>query len=151
MWCFCGNRCTYELEKVHKNVLRVTPTDYTSSYSDILEVVKRPALYIFGMKTIAIDTFKSVKGLNPEYMNSLFLFSTTPYCTRGGSKLIKSKVNTISFGINWFAYQCCKIWNNLPQDVQDTTCLIICKNLITEWGGPTCKCGFCIMYDMSKK
>ena len=88
MWHFCSNRTTYKIEKVHKNALRVTLNDYMSSYSDMLEVVKRPTLYISTIKNIAIETF-SVKGLNTKYMGSLFSFSTTPYCTRGGT--IKSK------------------------------------------------------------
>ena len=121
-----------------------------SLYSDMLEVVKRPTLYISRIKNIAIETFKSVKGLNPKYMGSLFSSSTTPYCTRGGSKLLQPKVNTISFRINSFAYQGSKIWNNLPQGVKDTTCLIACKDLIVKWEGPTCKCGFCIMCNISK-
>ena len=95
-------------------------------------------------------TFKSVKGLNPDYMSSLFAFSTTPYCTRGGSKLVQPKVNTISFGINSFAYQGSKIWNNLPRDVKDANCSITCMDLIVRWQGPTCQCGFCVMYNMSK-
>ena len=40
VWHFCSNRSTYKIEKVHKNALRVTLNDYTSSYSDMLEVVK---------------------------------------------------------------------------------------------------------------
>ena len=43
------------------NALRVMLNDYTSSYSDMLEVVKRPMLYISRIKNIAIETFKSVK------------------------------------------------------------------------------------------
>ena len=150
VWHFCSNRSTYTIEKVHKNALRVTLNNYTSSYSDMLEVVKRPTPYISRIKNIAIETSKSVKGLNPEYMGSLFLFSTTSYCTRGGSKLVQPKVNTISFGINRFAYQGSKIWNNLPQGVKDIPCLIACKDLIVKWEGPMCKCGFCIMCNMSK-
>ena len=150
VWHFCSNCSTYKIEKVHKNALRVTLNDYTSSYSDMLEEIKRPTLYISRIKNIAIETFKSVKGLNPNYMKSLFSFSTMPYCTCGGSKLVQPKVNTIIFGINSFTYQGSMIWNNLPQAVKDTTCLVACKDLIAQWEGPTCKCGFCIMCNMSK-
>ena len=59
VWHFCSNCSTYKIEKVHKNALRVTLNDYTSSYSDMLEVVKRPTLYISRIKNIAIKTFKS--------------------------------------------------------------------------------------------
>ena len=150
MWHFCSNRNTYKIEKVYKNASRVTLNDYTSSYSDMLEVVKRPTLYISRIKNIAIKTFKNVKGLYPKYRRSLFSFSTMPYCTRGGSKLVQPKVNPISFGINSFTYQGSKIWNNLPQGVKDTTCLIAWKDLIVQWEGPTWKSGFCIMCNMSR-
>ena len=53
-----------------------------------------------------------VIGIEPEYMSSLF--STTLYRTCGGSKLVQPKVNTITFGINCFAYQGSKICSNLP-------------------------------------
>ena len=77
-------------------------------------------------------------------MSSLFSFSTTPYCTRGGSKLVQPKVNTISFGLNSFAYQGSKVWNNLPRDIKDANCSINCKDLIVRWQGPTSQCGFCV-------
>ena len=93
---FCSNRSNYKIEKVHKNALRASLNDYTSSYSDLLEVVKRPTLYISRIKNIAIETFKSDNGLNTKYMGSLFSFSTTPYCTRGGSKLVQPKVNRLA-------------------------------------------------------
>ena len=104
VWHFRSNRSTHKIEKVYKNALRVTINLYTPSYSDMLQVVKRPTLYISRTKIIAHETFKSVKGLHPEYMNFLFSFSTTPYCTRGGSKLFQPKVHTISFRINGFDY-----------------------------------------------
>ena len=44
----------------------------------MLEVVKRPTLYISRIKNIAIETFKSVKGLNPEYMGPLFFSRFQP-------------------------------------------------------------------------
>ena len=54
----------------------------------MLQVDKRPTLYVSSMKNLTIETFKSVRRLNPECMGPLFSFSTTPYCTRGGSKLV---------------------------------------------------------------
>ena len=155
---FFVNRSTNKIEKVHKNALRLTLNDFTPSYSVMLEVVKRPTLYISRIENTANDFFffffwggggGGGEGSNPTYMRSLFSFSTTPYCTRG-SKLVQPKVNTISFGINRPAYQGSVIWNNLPQGVKCTTRLIACEDLIVKWEGPTCKCGFCIMCNMSQ-
>ena len=147
---YVSNRSTCKIEKGRKNALRVTLNEYLSSYLDMLEVVERPTLYTSRIKNIVTEIFKSVKGLNPKYMRSLFSCSTTPYCTRGGSTLVPPKLNTISFGINSFTYQGPKIWNNLPQGVKDTTRLIACKSLIVKWEGPTCKYWFCFTCNMSK-
>ena len=81
VWHFCSNRSTYKIEKVHKNALWVTLNDYTSSYSDMLEVVKRPTLYIFRIKNIAIETLKNAKGLNPKYEISFLIFNHALLCT----------------------------------------------------------------------
>ena len=84
-------------------------------------------------------------------MRSLFSFSTTPYCTRGGSKLIQPKVNTNCFGINSSTYQGSKsgiTFRKLQKILP--TCLITCKDLIVKWEGLTCKSGFCSICNMSK-
>ena len=75
VWHFCSNHSTYKIEKFHKNALPVTLNDYTSSYSDMLEVVKRSILYISRFKNRAIETFKNVKGLNPKYEISFLIFN----------------------------------------------------------------------------
>ena len=65
-------------------------------------------------------------------MNSLFSFSTTPYCTYGETKWFQLKINTISFKINGIAYQDSKIWTNFPQDVKYAARLITCKQSIVN-------------------
>ena len=150
VWHFCSNRSTYKIEKVHKNALRVTLNDYTSSYLDVLTKVKRPTLYVCRLKSIALETFKCVKGFNPEYMNSLFSLSNAPYETRGGRNLVQPKVTTTSYGLDSFIYQGSKIWNTIPQNVKDQTCLFKVKELISKWQGPKCRCGFCIMCNMAR-
>ena len=56
--------------------------DYTSSYSDMLEVVKRSMLYISRFKNRAIETFKNVKGLNLKYEVSFLIFNHALLYTR---------------------------------------------------------------------
>ena len=54
---FFVNRSTNKIEKVHKNALRLTLNDFTPSYSVMLEVVKRPTLYISRIENTANDFF----------------------------------------------------------------------------------------------
>jgi len=133
---------------VNKIALRVTQNEYNLPYVELLNEVDKCTLYESRQKSIALETFKSKKGYNPSYMNSLFTISDSPYETRGGVKLVQSKVDTIRFGINSFSYQGAKIWNTLPSDVKDADSLHTAKGLIYKWKGFTCKCGCCIKCNM---
>ena len=153
---FCSNRSTYKIEKVHKNALRVTLNDYTSSHSDILEVVKRPSIYIY-----IYVLFKSClcgcrsntsihvawRLLQPCSMKPWVAISMW---SDSHPMYIYIYIYIYIYGINIFTYQGSKIWNNLPQGIKGTTCLIACNDLIVNWQGPTCKYEFYIMCDMSE-
>ena len=41
--------------------------DYKSSYKDLLKEVNRPTLYVPRIKTIAIELFKCVKNIGPQF------------------------------------------------------------------------------------
>ena len=43
---FCSNRSQNKLENVHKQVLMVVLNDYSSSYSNPLDKVSKPILYV---------------------------------------------------------------------------------------------------------
>ena len=68
-WHFCSNRSLYNLEKVHKQALRVVLNDYSSSYRNILDKVSKPTLYVSRIKAIAIEAYKCKANENPDYIN----------------------------------------------------------------------------------
>ena len=71
------------------------------------------------MENMFFETFKSIQVLHSEYTSFLFSFSTAPYFTRDGAKLVQPKVIKTSFGYNRFDCRGSKIWNsNLPPDVK---------------------------------
>ena len=67
-----------KLEKVHKNALRVTLNDYTSSYSDMLEVVN-DLRYIY--QEWKIYSLKLLKMLKDWIFNIWTLSSFPPHLT----------------------------------------------------------------------
>lgn len=145
VWHFCSSRSVYKLEKVHKNALRVVLNDYESSYSELLTKAKRPSLYVSRVKGIAMETFKCIMKINPEYVNTIFNIVECPYNLRGGIHLEQARVNTSRFGLNSFMYEGAKTWNNLPYVCKAATSIADFKALVNTWSGPSCQCGSCIL------
>ena len=40
-----------------------------------------------------------------------------------------------------------KIWNALPTEMKDSVSLVVFKNLIKTWDGPSCECKLCKAID----
>ena len=102
VWHFCSNRSQNKLENVHKQVLMVVLNDYSSSYSNPLEKVSKPILYVSRLNAIATEAYRCKANKNPDYtnvvLNSFINHAEQP------------KVNTRSCRLNSFTYQVAKLW-----------------------------------------
>ena len=64
--------------------------------------------------------YKSVKGLNPNYINELFEIRSPVYCLRDPFKVKQRKFSTKTFGYKSFGYYGSKLWNTLPVYVKSS-------------------------------
>ena len=109
-----------KIEKVYKAALRVIYNDYTTSYSGLLDMANRTPLFLARLKGLLVEVFKCIPGLNPEFMNTIFVMDHKPHDTRSGSTISQSRVKTIKYGIQSFAaYQGAKYWNLLPANIKE--------------------------------
>ena len=53
--------------------------DYNSDYKDLLEIIKTSTMEIKRLTTLALEVFKTVNNLNPDFMKDIFYLS--PYQT----------------------------------------------------------------------
>ena len=144
VWHFCSKASLFKLEKLNKRALRVVLNDHISCYSDLLSNSKCTSLYLSRIKTIAIETFKCINGINPEYL-SIFDKVEHKYESRRGTMLRLPKVVNEMSGKHSFGYQGAKIWNELPIYLKHPMSLQDFKNNISAWEGPDCLCGSCIL------
>ena len=68
------------------------------------------------IKTLAIEIFKTVNELNPNFMKSIFT-SRTDSRVRLFDLLVKNR-NTEKYGSKSLMAQGQKIWNALPEQIQ---------------------------------
>ena len=68
----------------------------------------------YPMRFLIIEVFKCVRGINPSYLNDMFIAPTSNYDFRNSSRLLQPKFNTYTFGYKSFRYFGSKVWNLLP-------------------------------------
>ena len=98
------------------------------------------------LRLSAIEVFKCVNKLNPEYLNEMFTIKKCPYNFRDTSILERFKSNTTRYGLKSFRNYGAKIWNLLPNNCKSAVSLDDFKNMIKSWNGPSCKCPVCSMF-----
>ena len=98
IWHFTSKSSTMKIEKVHKAALRVVYNDYTTSYSGLLDMSNRTPLFLARLKGLLIEVFKCIRGLNPEFMNTIFVMDinlTTPAVDQPSLKTVLKPSNMV--------------------------------------------------------
>ena len=73
------------------------------------------------LKNIILEVFKSLKGVNPAYIQDLLTIKEQPYSLRKSYMLVQGKKNTTNYGLRSFTYLGSKLWNDLPENFKRVT------------------------------
>ena len=64
--------------------------------------------------------YKCAHGLNPLYLNELFINKDTPYNLRDSNRLQQLEFQTVRYGFKSFRYYGLRLWNALPTEVKQS-------------------------------
>ena len=146
IWHFCKKGKIDMMEKIQERALRFVYSDNMSSYGQLLSRANRCTLYNDRLRCIAIEVFKSINGINPEYLHNSFKTKICHYNLRDKNVVTQPMVNTVKYGLLSFRYHGAKIWNMLPTHIKSSNDLDTFKTLLFQWEGHLCNCSFCIEY-----
>ena len=73
VWLFTSKSSLSKLENIQKRALKFVLNDYESDYNDLLTKANVPGIKIMTLRKLAIEVYKSVTKINPEYLNKLFV------------------------------------------------------------------------------
>ena len=104
VWHNCGSGNAARLERVQLRALRFVYNDNVSSYANLLAKANLPTLELGRLRKIAIEVYKSVKGVSPTYICDMFKIKNTNYNLCNSSLLVKNHQRTKAFGLNSFSY-----------------------------------------------
>ena len=73
VWLFTSKSALSKLENIQKRALRFVLNDYETDYNDLLTKANLPGIKTMTLRQLAIEVYKSITKINPEYFNELFL------------------------------------------------------------------------------
>ena len=143
VWHFCSKSNSEKLEKLQFRALRIVFNDYEASYENLLSRVNMTTLHLNRMKNIAIETYKCLNSLSPEYIRDHVNYKSSNYNFRYENMAEIPTVRTTRYGKNSFRFESARVWNSLPNDIRKVENFKEFKRLIRTWTGPGCKCSIC--------
>ena len=100
------------MEKLQYRALRLVYSDFISSYEDLLKKANMNAIQISRICEIAIETFKILNNLSPNYILDLVKFKNTNFSFRYQNLAELPRVNTESYCKKSFRYEAAHIWKS---------------------------------------
>ena len=136
---------TMKIEKVQERALRIILNDCESNYKNLLIETNRLSLYITRLQLIVTEVFKATRGMTPSFIKELFTIKRHDYEFRDNNTLVVPSFKTIHFGKNCLSYHGPYLWNSLEIKCKDVENLNEFRNIIKNWRGPMCQCGYCLV------
>ncbi len=104
VWHFCGKASTKKIELMLERSLWFLLNDQKSTYHELLEKCNYTTMLIRRIKTIAMEVFKSLHDLNPNFMKKMFNIKGLKYSVREWNIIYQPKFEKVTYGKNTFKY-----------------------------------------------
>ena len=95
----CFKNGSSKIWKLRDRILKVVYNEYDKSCEELLEMNKSASIHQRHLQFLAIEVYKSLMHLNPEFMWSYFSEKPLPFNLRNRNSLQLPHVKTYCFGI----------------------------------------------------
>ena len=142
MYCpavwLCNKTNLNQLEKVNCRALRFVYDDFNASYDELLLRGNHRRVKVIIMHALATEVYKCLHDLSPEYLLSTFHFQSHDHNTRNQCVLVQPQFRTYSHGFQSFSYLGARIYNHLPNDIKNASCLNSFKRKLHSFTDTAC-------------
>ena len=115
----------------------------------LLEQSKSVPVHVRNLQLLITEIYETKCGLNPPFMKDIFMqrnISFSAVKVRHGDDTQLPKVRTTSFGVEFIAHLGNKLWQNLRQEIKQSSSLPNSKKHISCWSGGKCNFRPCKVY-----
>ena len=143
IWMFAGKTLINKICKIHHRTLQVVYNEYNKSYQELLQLNNIVSIHQRHLQYLALEVFKSLMHLNPEFMWSYFNEKPITYDLRKGTKVFLPPVKSFRLGLNSVHFRGSILWNNLPSSIKNSQTINEFKVKLKNLGNIHCTCGLC--------
>ena len=69
---FLLSKIRKKIEKIQERAIGILYNDFSSDYASILKKSGKSTMEVKRLRTLALEVYKTVNNLNPEYMKEIF-------------------------------------------------------------------------------
>ena len=110
--------------------------NFHQDYVSLLSSANLTTLDIIRQKCIILEVFKSIKGINPPYLNNLFNRVKPQHTTRFSvNGIVVPTVKTGNYGKHSIRFYCATLWNGLSPELKRIDNLKHFSSKLACWKG----------------
>ena len=143
VWYFSSSKSLQKIERIQERALRFLYNYHKSSYDDLLITSKKCTMQLARQGTLCIEIFKTIKNLNPTFIQCIFSSRTSKHPSRNPNNLNHFRPNKVTFVSKSLKAIGPQIGICLPNELKSADNLNSFKRMIKQWDGPSCKCNVC--------
>ena len=143
VWMFHSRELNKKINRIHERSVRLVYSDKTSTFQELLDKDKSVSLHNKNIQVLATEIYKTVNGLAPTIMNSIFEIKDIEYNLRNKINFKSRRINSVRYSIDSLTYLGPKMWNFVPEDIKKSKSLSVFKTKIEKLIPRDCPCRLC--------
>ena len=145
-WMMHSRTANNRINGIHERALRLTYSDYLSSFDKLLEKDKSFTIHERNLQRLATEIYKIINNLSPTFMNELFNDSLNPYDMRKKTIFEVENVKSVYNGTETISFRGPQIWSIVPDSIKTLETLAEFKKAIIKWKPVGCTCRLCKIF-----
>ena len=146
IWMFHSRNLNNKINKIHERSLRIVYNDDTSSFDELLRKDNSVSIHHRNIQALAIEMYKAKNNLSPKITQGIFKLRNSPYNMRSQHDFVLPRSTTANYGTESLRFMGPKIWNILPETLEEVPSLYKFKLEVKHWIPTDCPCKLCKMY-----
>ena len=127
---FCSKYATKKVSSTHARALRAINMGFTTSRDNLLDMYDEIPIHTYNLRCLLTEVYKSLHGLNPEFIWDLFAHKSVDMDFRHGLPLaLPAKVDCFADSI---VFRATMAWNYLPASLKQSLSLSEFKSDISK-------------------
>ena len=147
VWMFCGRQTNARINHMYERALRAVYNHEISPFEELLGRGKSETIHRRNIKILVAELLKIKNGNSNDIMTQLICKrNSVGYSLRSQTDFLLPQVKPVNYGVKALRYFGPKIWNILPNDIENSRTLWEFSKKVKSWIPRNCPYRVCESY-----